>query len=289
MLADGGWWAHTIFGVLATFGSVALFMTFVGLKVLELVEKRVDSDTLRREEELRYKEAPYTLATVKRVAILAGVGVAVGFLAIFQNVVFAVMAFAAGIIVPIAYPGWVRRRYYRRVEQGLCDCMDIWVRCLQAGMSLQQAVDAAALDLRGPIAREMMQIQKDIRLSDLDTAMWRWHDRLALEDVRYIVLGVITCRQTGGKMSEVMQGISRSVRERMEMREKINAITSMGRTEAYVMGAMPFAIGFLIYLLQPEMMRMLFFTFWGVVGSLAGVSWEAIGLFIIWKIVNIKL
>ncbi len=90
-------------------------------------------------------------------------------------------------------------------------------------------------------------------------------------------------------MREVVANIGQSVRERMEMREKINALTSMGRTEAYIMAGMPVGIGTLMYLLEPTLIDKLFSTLIGIVGTLAAIGWESLGMYIIWKMVNIKL
>lgn len=272
----------------AAFGAGLLFTVFIILKILELSGKRLNPAEVAKEQFLASRDAPLTAADLRRYVVLAGSFVILAFLALWGHIVFAVITAVACVVIIRGYPGWVDRRYMRQVELGICNCLDIWVRCLRAGMSLQQAIDAAAQDLHGPIQREMAQIQKDVRISDMDTALWRWHDRLPLEDVRYIVLGTITCRQTGGKLSDVMENISASIHSRMEMREKVNALTSMGRTEAYAMGLMPAVICLLTYLMEPTMIGMLFFSLIGVLGTLAMLGWEAIGVFVIWKIVNIK-
>lgn len=272
----------------AAFGAALLFTIFAILKILELSGKRQNPAEIAREQFLASRDAPLTASELRRVVLIAGMAIILVFLGAWGHVVFAVMTAVLCVVIIKSYPGWVDRRYLRQVELGVSNCLDIWVRCLRAGMSLQQAIDAAVQDLRGPIQREMATIQKDIRVSDIDTALWRWHDRLPLEDVRYIVLGTITCRQTGGKLSDVMENISASIHSRMEMREKVNALTSMGRTEAYAMGAMPAVICSLTYLMEPSMIGMLFFSLIGVLGTLAMMGWESIGVWVIWKIVNIK-
>lgn len=274
--------------MIAMFGSVALLTVFIAVKLMAVSARRVDPETIARDEKLRQMDAPLTMAEVTRICLIAGGFLIALFILMWGHVLFAILTFLACIVITKGYPGWVRRRYERRVELGISNCLDIWVRCLRTGMSMQQAVDAAVQDLFGPIQREMAQIQKDIRISDIDTALWRWHDRMPTEDVRFVVLGTITCRQTGGKLSDVMKNISDSIHDRMEMREKVNALTSMGKTEAFAMALMPPAICFITYLIEPVMVSKLFFTVIGVVGTLAMLCWEAIGVFIIWKIVNIK-
>lgn len=273
---------------IAAFGAGVLGALYLIFSLANISAQRVDPAVEAMENRLAEMDAPYPAATVRRWALLLGFGTALFFLLAWGHVVFAVIAVLAAIVVTRSYPGWVERRYMRNVEKDLANCLDIWVRCIRAGMSLQQAVDTATQDLRGPIQREMVQVQKDIRLSDIDTAMWRWHDRLPIDDIRYTVLGVVTCRQTGGKLSDVMENINASVHLRMEMREKVNALTSMGRSEAYAMAVMPAAICTLTYLMEPDMISNLFFTVIGVVGTLAMMCWEAIGVWVIWKIVNIK-
>ena len=103
-----------------------------------------------------------------------------------------------------------------------------------------------------------------------------------------MAFGSLSNSDVGGDLAEMLAAIAGSIRERAAQRQKIQAITSMGRTEAYIMAAMPFAIGFFMYLLQPDTVMMLFNTMIGVVGTLVAIGWESIGMLIIWKIVNIK-
>lgn len=280
---------NLVFSSAASFCAAVLFVIWMVTVFWTLANRRVDPADIRREEKLAEKGAPWPLAKVRRSALTAGFVLAMFFLFVGHNIVFALVSLVAAFAFIGFYPGWVERRYLRWVERGLCDCLDVWIRCLQAGMSLQQGIEVAASDLTGPIANEMSLIRKDVRISDLDTAMARWRERVKTEDIRYVVLGVVACRQSGGKMSEVVANIAQAVRERMEMREKINALTSMGRTEAYIMAAMPAGIGFLMYLLEPSMIDKLFSTAIGVIGTFIAIIWESIGMYLIWRMVNIKL
>jgi tight adherence protein B len=274
--------------LLSVFGTGALSGAFLFYLARRLGSKGRDLESERKEEALRRYGAGHTLAQVRRASVLGGLGVGAVIFFAFGNAVFAIVAVVLGLLVPAVYPWYVRRAYMRAFEAGFSECLDIWTRCLQAGLSFQQALEAAARDMDGPAAMEMERIRKEVSLGDIESAMWNFYGRLPLPDVRYAVVGVITCRQTGGRISEVVDKIADSIRERASQRHKIEAITSMGRTEAYIMAAMPFVIGFFMYLLQPETVMLLFNTVIGVVGTLIAIAWEAIGMLIIWKIVNIE-
>ena len=272
----------------SVFGSGALGGAFLFYLFRRLGDKGRDLEAERTEEQLRRYGASYTKAHLRRVCILTGVAAAAGIVVILHNAVFAIIVLVIALIIPAIYPWYVRRSYMQAFESGFSECLDIWCRCLQAGLSLQQAMEAAANDMQGPAAMEMQRIRKEISLGDVDSAMWNFYARLPLPDVRYAVVGVVTCRQTGGRISEVVAKIADAIRERASQRQKIEAITSMGRAEAYIMAAMPFVVGSLMYLLQPDTMMLLFNTVTGVVGTLVAIAWEALGMLIIWKIVNIE-
>jgi len=274
--------------MLSVFGVGALVGALLVLFLERSGEKGRDLEAERKEEMLRRFAAPYSLSTVRRVSVLGGIGLAAAFVALTENFVIAVILVVVGLLIPVVYPWWIRRSYLLTFETGFSECLDVWARCLQAGLSFQQALEAAARDLQGPAALERDRIRKEGALGDVEAALWNFYGRVPLPDVRYAVIGVITCRQTGARISEVVTKIADSIRERAGMRQKIQAITSMGRTEAYIMAAMPFAIGFFMYLLQPDTVMMLFNTMVGVVGTLIAIGWESIGMLIIWKIVNIE-
>ncbi len=272
----------SVFGFGAMLGALGVFL------FERLSREGRDLEGERKEEELLRYGAEHTLASVRRVSILGGVGLATGFFLLTQNFVFAFIIFIIGMVIPFIYPWWVKRSYIDQFEAGFSECLDIWSRCLQAGLSFQQALEAAAKDMHGPAAMEMERIRKEVSLGDVDAALWNFYNRMPLPDVRYAVIGVITCRQTGGRISEVVSKIADSIRERASQRQKIMAITSMGRTEAYIMAAMPFLIGLFMYMLQPDTVMMLFNTTFGVIGTLIAIAWESVGMLIIWKIVDIK-
>lgn len=275
-----------------TMNSTFLLGMFVALLVGFFLEraggKGPDQAAAAKEREMARYNAPYTLAGVWRNCLLGGIGGAIAFALLTGNMLVPFFIVLIGFIIPLVYPGWIRRGYMASFEDGFSECLDVWVRCLQAGLSLQQAVEAAANDLEGPAANEMRTLRKEMSLGDTESALWHLYDRVPVEDVKYAVLGVITCRQTGGRMSEVVTNIAGAIRERQAQRERIQAITSMGRTEAYVMAAMPFAIGGMMYYLQPDTTSYLFTHIYGIIGSIVAVCWEAVGLLIIWHIVNVK-
>ena len=272
----------------ASFLAAALSLVAVMLVIEKLSDRRRNLDEQRKEDLLRRFDAPLTMAEMRARGMGGGIIAGCIIVAVTQNIVFGILAVVAGVIATLLYPGWVKRRYMRRFETDFAECLGTWARCMQSGLSLQQAIAASADDMKGPVALEMAILRRETGLGDIEKALWSFYARVPTDDVRYAVLGVITCRRTGGRMSEVVTNIAKSLKERGALRDKIMAITSMGRTEAYVMGAMPFVIGAAMYLLQPEAMDLLFTTPLGIIGTLLAIGWEAIGLLIIWKIVNMK-
>lgn len=272
----------------SAFGFAVLSVYLLAFLLARSSGQREGLSDRQTDVDLKRMGAGYTIGAFRQGCLLLGGGLACLILLTTQNVVFALPPALAGILLPLLYPGWVRRSYFTRFETDFAECLDIWTRCLQSGLSFQQAVDTASRDLVGPAATEMDALRSEISFGDVDSALWRLYERVPLDDVRYTVMGVITCRQTGGKMSEVMANIAESIHERQAQRDRILSITSMGRTEAYVMAAMPFAIGFIMYMLEPASVSLLFSTAIGVIGTLVALLWESIGLAIIWKIVDIK-
>ncbi|MBN2711373.1 MAG: type II secretion system F family protein [Planctomycetes bacterium] len=273
---------------ISIFGFAALLVALVMFYSEHGSEQREGLADQQKDAELKRFGASYSVVAVRRVSLLIAVGGGCLALVATRNVVFAAVPMVVGLLIPIMYPWRVKRAYFTRFESDFAECLDIWTRCLTSGLSFQQAIDTAGNDLKGPVSREMETLKNEISFGDVDSALWRLHERVPIDDVKYAVLGVITCRQTGGKMSEVMANISESIRERQAQRQRIMAITSMGRTEAYVMAAMPFAIGFIMYLLEPASVSLLFSTTFGIIGTFAAIAWESLGLLIIWKIVDIK-
>lgn len=194
-------------------------------------------------------------------ALLAGLGgFAVALALLKWQMGVAVMAgVASGALLPNMVLG--KRIAGRRHEfqEKLPDALDLIVRSLKAGLPISQSMQAVARELKGPLAEEFQVIVDTTRLgTDLETALWDTAHRVMLPDFRFFVISIAVQRQTGGNLAETLENLAEIVRKRRALHLKVRALSSEARASAYIIGALPFVMMAMLYVLNREYILTLF-------------------------------
>jgi len=152
-----------------------------------------------------------------------------------------------------------RRR--RAFAQQLDPTLRVVASALRAGQSLPMALSSVAADAVSPMAEEMTRIINENRLGrDLVEAMRESADRMESEDLEWFAGAVQVQRDAGGNLNDIIDTVAETIRERAEIREKIRANASEGKASAWVLMALPIALGVAYSVLNPGYMDPLFIT-----------------------------
>jgi tight adherence protein B len=199
-----------------------------------------------------------------------------------------------GLVVVVVLPNVVYRviRNRRRLRIGLQlpDALTMLASAMRAGTSLQTALDIVIKETPAPLAQELGVVVREQRLGvALEDALESMARRLKLEDVDLVVAAMTIAKQVGGNLAETLERLSSTLRAKAVMEGKIRALTSQGKLQGWIVGALPLFLGVVLYFMEKDSMRPLVTTWWGwvVVGII--VIMEAIGAFMIKKIVTIDV
>ena len=144
-------------------------------------------------------------------------------------------------------------------------------------------------EMPAPISQEYNLMLQQNRLGvPLEECFDNLVKRVPTEDNDMFVSGVNILRETGGNLAETFDTIVMVIRERIRVQQKVDQYTAQGKFQGFTIAAMPFAIGGIFYLSDPNSMTPLFTTIIGNVFLVLALGLDAIGLFIILKIVKIK-
>ena len=203
---------------------------------------------------------------------------------------------AAGAFVgcgPVAMLGFLRNR--RRARRGalirqLPDSLEMIRGALQAGYSLPQALEAVCEEVPDPIRGELKQVTEELRLGHpLRAAFQGLFDRTGIEDLRYFVVAVLINREIGGNLSEIIDVVASTIRERFKLAAQIRALTSQGRFSALVLSALSPILLVALTILNPDYLQPMYTTPTGRMAlGYAAVS-TMFGYWLMRKIVNIKI
>lgn len=114
-------------------------------------------------------------------------------------------------------------------------------------------------------------------------------DRVGLEELDLVVAASLIARDVGGNLSETFDRLSVMLRRKIEMEGKIKALTSQGKMQGWVVGALPFGIMLALVYVEPQGIMPMFSTFlgWGFLAAI--IALEVMGAIIIRKIVSIDV
>jgi len=205
-----------------------------------------------------------------------------------------VAAGAVGAVVVYFIPRFIlklmRRRRIERFNAQLANALGGMSNALKAGFSIQQAFDAIVQEKESPIAQEFGMFLQQLRVGvKFEEALSDMDRRIGSEDLTLMIQSIEIARQTGGNLTEVFDRIAETIRERRRVEGKIKSLTAQGRIQGRVVGAMPVVLGFVLYLLDPQMMLSFVRSMAGIVVLCSVVVMEICGMLIIRKIVDIDV
>ncbi|MBR3688167.1 MAG: type II secretion system F family protein [Lentisphaeria bacterium] len=198
----------------------------------------------------------------------------------------AVVAFLA----PRFYLRALKKQRLAKFNEQLEDALLSMSSALKAGFSITQALENVASENRYPISFEFTLLLQELRLGvQFDTALRKMADRLGSQDFELVAVAIITARQTGGELTTVLEELAGVIRERMRIMQRVRALTSQGRMQAWLIASVPFVLMFAMMRLAPDLMDAFFGSLVGIVVLVAVIIMVVCGFLWIRKITTIDV
>lgn len=161
---------------------------------------------------------------------------------------------------------------------------------LKAGYSFLQAVAVVSEETSDPFSKEFKKLLKEMSLGiSEEDALKNLLSRVDSEDLRLIMNAILIQKDIGGDLSEILDNISETIRERQKIKNELKTLTAQGKLSGLILMLMPVFLGIVIYLFNREYMLLLFKTSIGLSMVATAVISEIFGLLMIRKIVNIDI
>ncbi len=188
---------------------------------------------------------------------------------------------------------WAFRRKNKRMakfQRQLPDALDLIARALRAGHAFPQGMRMVADEFEDPIGPEFEKTLDEINFGiGADRALLNLTERVDCPDLKFFVVSVNIQRETGGNLSEIVGGIATLVRERFKLEGKVRVLSAEGKLTAYILLALPFGVGGVITIINPEYMGALQETPEGRVITTMALIWMGIGAAALRKLIQIKV
>lgn len=175
-------------------------------------------------------------------------------------------------------------------DSQLTEGINIISNSLKAGYSFLQAVAVVAEETTDPFSKEFKKLLKEMSLGvSEEEALKNLLNRMESEDLRLIMNAILIQKDIGGNLSEILDNILETIRERQKIKNELKTLTAQGRLSGLIIMLMPVFLGIVIYLFNKEYIMVLFTTAPGIAMIAASFVCEVLGFFMIRKIVSIEM
>jgi len=195
-----------------------------------------------------------------------------------------------GLIIPRAYVKLRQFQRIKKIDNQLVDALILISNSLKSGYSFMQGMELVADEAPHPISTEFRRMLRETNLGyPVEQALDGLAERVPSEDLDLVVTVIKIQRQIGGNLSEILDKIVHTIRERVRIKGEISTLTAQGKLQGIILTLMPPAMAIGIYMMNPDFMMPLFTTMMGKMMLGAAFILQAIGGFFIKKIVEIKV
>lgn len=195
-----------------------------------------------------------------------------------------------GATVPYLYVVWRKRKRVEAFEALFPEAIDLLGRAIRAGHAFTTGLQMIVEELEDPVAIEFRRVFEEQKYGlPLADSLYELAERVDLVDVRIFVTGVLIQREVGGNLAEILDNLSRTIRERFKIQRQVRTHTAQGRLTGYLLSGLPFVAGFLIFLLNPEYMVVLWTETIGRLLIAVALLMQMFGFLVIRRIVTIEV
>jgi len=199
------------------------------------------------------------------------------------------LAFAGGLGLPRMFLAFKRARRFKAFTMIFPNAIDIIVRGIRSGLPLNDCMRIIAQDSDEPVRGEFRKMIEATQMGiPVPEACERLYESVPTPETNFFSIVIAIQSQAGGNLSEALAGLSKVLRERRKMADKIKAFSTEAKTSAMIIGALPFVVALAVYFTTPGYLNALWETDSGhtVLMFIAGSM--ALGIGIMKKMINFK-
>ena len=224
------------------------------------------------------------------ISIMAGLFLGMLLWLATTNFLLALIGFLLGYRIPEILVETTRKKRAKQLNDQLPQALSLISNGLRAGFSFPQAMAVVGREMDAPIAEEFSKVLRDNSYGkNMDEALLDLSKRTADEDLDIFITTLLIHLQVGGDLSEILDTISETIRERVKLKGDIRTMTAQSQMSAVVIGLLPVAIAAVMFVLNPSYIGSLFTDPLGLM--MVGVAGAMIlfGAFILTRIVKVKI
>jgi tight adherence protein B len=178
----------------------------------------------------------------------------------------------------------------KKAQAQFADVLDSMVNAFKTGFGFSRAVQMVADNYNDPWGTEFGKMAAEMNLgASMEDALYSLTHRVPSPDVDLFVTALLIQKETGGSMAELLGTLSKTIRDRYKLFQKVGAISAQGKLSASIVSCVPFFLCALMFCFLPGPTMKFFTNPIGIILlSLAGF-WMCCGFGVLYKIVQIEV
>lgn len=223
--------------------------------------------------------------------VVLGIVMAVVLLVTSGNWVMMLVGFLVGLLgLPRWYLTHLGKKRMLRFINEFPNALDVIVRGIKSGLPLNDCLRIIANEAQEPVKSEFRLIVEAQTLGlSLTDAATKLYERMPCAEANFFGIVLAIQQKTGGNLAETLANLSRVIRERRKMRDKIKAVSMEAKASAAIIGSLPPAVAGLVYVTSPGYMDALFYTNAGRIALVGCGVWMLIGVLVMRKMINFQI
>ena len=262
-------------------------------KLQELEEKKAKKQSRRVQIRLDLLQAGIDVSIQKYFVLVALLGLGASALTMMMgfNFFIAAMAGLAGAFgLPKLVLTQMARARQKQFTAHFANAIDVVVRGIKSGLPVGECLAIVGRESPEPVGEEFRRLVEGQKIGlAIDELMERGLERLPTPEYKFFSIVLLIQQQTGGNLANTLENLSNVLRERKKLKDKVKALSSEAKASAMIIGSLPFFVAGMVSLLNPEYMRLLFTETAGNFMLAAGLSWMAVGVAVMSKMINFKV
>ena len=205
-----------------------------------------------------------------------------------------ILSLLLGLFFGVGGPHFVIGRMIKRrlnkFNVNFPDAIELMVRGLRSGLPITETLTIVAGEIAGPVGVEFRIVADKMKIGrTMEAALQETADRMGTPEFQFFVITLAIQRETGGNLAETLSNLADVLRKRAQMKLKIRAMSSESKASAYIVGALPFIVFGLVYMMNPKYMGGFFTDQRLMVAGIGSMIWMGIGAGIMAKMVSFEI
>lgn len=253
--------------------------TLYKFRIIRKIDRLIDNSGLK----IDYKV--FMLAVLISAFALFSLGIMLQ-----RGMIIAAVFLPVGAALPFLFLKITTDKRSSKFTEQFPGALDMMSRSLKAGHSLSSAIQMIGMEMSDPIGGLFKHAYEEHSLGlSVRDSMDRMLDRMSSMDLRLFVASLAIHREVGGNLSEMLENLAQTIRERLKIRRQVRVYTAQGRLTGYILAVLPVAMAVILYFIAQDYLMELVSIKQGKILIAAALGAQILGFLIIKRLINIRI